>query len=201
MKTTSLFATGLLLLSESTELRATVISFEPSSQVVPAGSAVQVNLVISGLGLGTAPSLGVFDLDVTYDASILTFNSAIFGDPTLGDQLDLAGFGPITAVDSSVLGVVNHFELSLDTPAYLDSLQADTFTLSVFTFTALAPGFSPLNIVINALGDALGDPIPASVVSGGITVGGVNAVPEASGGEWVLAIGAIFLSTRFMRRR
>jgi hypothetical protein len=198
MKTTCLFGAGLLLISEITSLQAAVIGFQPSSSVVPAGSTVQIELAISGLGLGTAPSLGVFDLDVTYDPSILSFDAVAFGDPGLGDELDLGGFGSVTGFDSSAPGVINHFELSLDTPADLDNLQADAFTLSVFSFTALAPGFSSLDIVINALGDSLGDPLSASVLSGGVTA--ITTVPEAPGGEWALALGAIFLGTRFFQR-
>jgi hypothetical protein len=202
MKTTCLFGTGLLLAAATTSLQAVVISFEPSSPVVQAGSTVQLKLAISGLGLGTPPSVGVFDIDVTYNPDILSFDAITFGDPGLGDQLDLGGTGSVTGVDSSVPGIVNHFEVSLDTPADLDGMQTDTFTLSVFTFTALAPGFSSLNIVVNALGDTLGDSLSASVVSGGVNVSAVNAVPETLDGLWALALGAIgCLGPRLIRRR
>lgn len=181
-----LLAAGILITSVSVVSQAAVLAFLPAVQDLSLGSSVQVALTVSGLGAGTAPSVGVFDFDVTYDASILQFNSVSFGDPSVGDQLDLTGFGTITTVDSSVAGVVNHFELSLDSPGDLDSLQAASFTLSVFSFTALAPGVSPLHLVINSLGDALGDPLTASITSGSVTV-----VPEPAIGGLALALGAV----------
>lgn len=178
----------LVLVSVPTALQAAVLAFLPAVQSVSVGSPVQVALTVSGLGDGAAPSVGVFDLDLTYDPGILQLNAVSFGDPVLGDQLDLLGLGAVTAVDSSVAGLVNHFELSLDSPGDLDSLQATSFTLSVFSFTALAPGVSALGLTINALGDSLGDSLSASITSGNVTV-----VPEPATGGLVVALGAIAL--------
>jgi hypothetical protein len=52
-----------------------------------------LNIFISGLGDGTAPSLSTFDLDISFDPTILAFSTAVFGDPILGDQLDIWGLG------------------------------------------------------------------------------------------------------------
>jgi hypothetical protein len=76
------------------------------------------------------------------------------------------GFGSVTAVDSAVAGVVKHFELSSDSPGDLEFLRAGAFTLSVFTFTALAPGVAAFELVIHSFGDSLGDPLAASVTGG-----------------------------------
>lgn len=186
MKTPHLTPTAVVLISALTSAQAAVLSLDPPGQSVLPGATVQIALTVSGLGTGTAPSLGVFDLDLSYDAAVLQFDSVSFGDPTLGDQLDLMGFGSVTAVDSAVAGVVNHLELSLDSAGDLDFLQAEAFTLSVFTFTALAPGFSALEVVVHAFGDSLGDPLPASVSGGSVTV-----VPEPSAASLALALGAI----------
>jgi len=112
-------------------------------------------LVISGLTAGAAPSVSVFDLDVSFNPTILSFGSVAFGDPVLGDQLDLLGLGSFT---STIVGVdtVNLLELSFDPAAVLNALQPGDFTLATLTFNTLANGISSLGVVVNALGDSNG---------------------------------------------
>ena len=154
---------------------AITISFNPSAQSVNVGSTATVDLIISGLGGGAAPSLGTFDLDIAFDSSIFTFNSATFG-----NQLDLFGLGDINSVILGV-GTINLFELSVESAADLDSLQAEAFTLARLSFTALNAGSSPLSISVNALGDSFGDPLRAALIAGSInSIRNVNAVPEPS---------------------
>lgn len=154
---------------------AAIIGFNPSSQSVNVGSTTTVDLIISGLGDGAAPSLGTFDVDIGFDSSILTFNGATFG-----NQLDLFGLGDINSVTPGVSSI-NLFELSFESVADLDSLQAGAFTLATLSFTALSTGSSPLSISVNALGDSLGDPLQAELVTGSISnIRNVNAVPEPS---------------------
>lgn len=186
MKTSHLTPAAVLLSSALTSASAAVLSLQPPAQAVLPGAPVQVTLTVSGLGAGTAPSLGVFDLDLLYDPAVLQFDSVSFGDPTLGDQLDLMGFGTVTWVDSAVAGIVNHFELSLDSPGDLDFLQAGAFTLSVFHFTALAPGVAALDLVIHSFGDSLGDPLATSVTGSSVTV-----VPEPAATGLAMALGTV----------
>ena len=161
------------LLFAATGLRAQTVtlSFDPTTQDAIKGSPVDVALIISGLGNGTAPSLSAFDLDVSFNSRILSFSSAVFGDPTLGDQLDIFDLGgnPMSAGLTGE-GRLNLFELSLDLPAVLDAKQADSFTLATLTFNALTNGNNPLGLSINSLGDAFGNPISATVTDGNITV-------------------------------
>ena len=161
-----------LLLFFVTPSCAILIGFDPVSQSVPVGDPTDVALVISGLGDGSAPSLGIFDVDISFDSTILDFNSVAFGDPLLGDQLDLLGFGSITFFTPG-LGSVNLFELSLDDLFTLDSMQAGSFTLATLTFNTLAVGTSSLDISINSLGDASGFSLDADLQSGSI-----SPVPE-----------------------
>ena len=148
-----------------------VISVEPPYQAVADGSAVSVSLQISGLGAFTAPSLGTFDLDLRFDPSLLDFNSFVFGDPVLGDQLDLSGFGSITGMGTTPgSGVVNIYEVSLDSVTDLDNLQEPMFTLGILEFQPLQVGISFLFIDINALGDASGDSLPGTVRAGVISI-------------------------------
>jgi len=143
------------------------IGFSPAVTSGSVGSSVDIDVLVSGLGSGSAPSLGGFDFDVTFDSAILAYNSASYGDPVLGDQLDIGGFGSYTettvATDS-----VNLFGLSYDFPADLDNFQADSFILATLTFDLLAAGTSPLGLNLNSLTDSDGQALFADLISGSI---------------------------------
>ena len=129
---------------------AAIISTIPSSQNVSLGNLFSINLVISGLSSGTAPSVGTFDLDLFFDPLLLSFVSGTFG-----NQLDILGLGSLQTI-SPGFGTVNFFELSLDTIDDLNNLQADSFILATLTFDTLVVGTSSLTLNVNALGDAEG---------------------------------------------
>ena len=146
------------------------LSIVPVSQTVAVGDTLDVNVAISGLGHLTAPSLGAFDIDVNFDSSILAFNSVAFGDPVLGDQLDLFGLGYGAGSfygDGPAAGGRNIWEVSLDPPATLDTLQPGSFTLATLTFDAIGLGTSAISMVANALGDSYGAPLTVGTLEGG----------------------------------
>jgi hypothetical protein len=149
---------------------AITISLTPSSQTVVAGAMIDVGVEISELGIGEAPSLSVFDLGISYDPGLLSFNSASFGDSSLGDQLDVLGLGSVSSYNDSVSGLINLIELSLDTTSNLDTLQADSFTLATLNFNTTGIGNSHLGIIINSLGDAEGNPINATIAPGEVSI-------------------------------
>ncbi len=182
-------AWALLATSES---HAILIEFVPDSQSVTLGSTADVELVVSGLDDFSADSLSVFDIDVSFDPALLDFTAVAFGDPVLGDRLDLFGLGSFTDVIPGV-GTVNLFELSFDLPGDLDTLQAGSFTLATLTFDTLALGTSALLVSINALGDSFGFPLFADVSAGSIT-----SVPEPSALAlfWVGLAALAFVSRR-----
>ena len=164
----------MLVLCNAAVSQAVTLSFDPDFQGVLLGNQVDVNVVISGLGDGEAPSLGGFDLDIGFDQTILAFDSVTFGDPVLGDQLDLFILGSDTATTPGV-GTVNLYELSFDSVADLNYDQAAIFTLATLTFRTLALGTSSLDISFYELSDAYGDLLMADLESGSINV---NAIPE-----------------------
>ena len=126
---------------------AATIGFEPVSQTVPVGEPVSVDLVISGLGDGTSPSLAGFDLFIEYDPTILALSDVSFGDPTLGDQLDVSGWGSLYDYSSYSSDVEYLFGLSYNLPWDLNDLQKPSFVLATLTFDTLSVGTSSLEIV------------------------------------------------------
>jgi len=169
------------------------VAITPTSQQVQLGNPVEVALTISGLGNFQPDSLSVFDIDVAFDSSILSFNNVIYGDPVLGDQLDILVFGVPTTTTPGV-GTVNLFELSLDAPGVLDTIQAGSFTLATITFATLALGTSGIDPSIIALGDSLGSALVGVVTSSG----SVNVVPEPS---TMLLLGSGLAGLGFFRWR
>ena len=156
---------------------AATIGFEPVSQTVPVGESVSVDLVISGLGDGTSPSLAGFDLFIEYDPTILALSDVSFGDPDLGDQLDVLFWG-INDYDVSTYapGIEEIFELSWNPAADLVDQQAPSFVLATLTFDTLSVGTSPLEIVdpnppfvASRLSDELGNALDFERESGSIT--------------------------------
>lgn len=152
------------------------LNFVPSSQTVNVGDPLSVALQISGLssrrwGIG-APSLGGFDLDVTFDPSILKLSNVVFGDPKRGDQLDLFGLGSIKLTDLGV-GTVNLFELSLNSASVLNWLQAPKFTLATLYFDPISVGYSPLDFSDYLFADAKG----SKLVPDHVGHGAVNVAP------------------------
>ena len=88
---------GLLHYGAASAITLEVVT---SSSIVNKGGSLTADIKVSGLGDGSAPSLRAYDIDLTFDASLFSFNSVSFGDPLLGNQLDLdplgIGLGSIT---------------------------------------------------------------------------------------------------------
>jgi hypothetical protein len=140
-----------------------------------------VNLLVGINGLGDPPALGAYDLTVDYNAALFSFTSVVFGDPILGDQLNLSSppFGTISS-SSPGSGTIEFNEASFDSPTTLDALQAPAFVLATLQFQAIGQGtgtfsFDALDVV---LGDALGNSLTASLGSAQVQVDAATAAPE-----------------------
>ncbi|PUA28352.1 MAG: hypothetical protein B0W54_17985 [Cellvibrio sp. 79] len=161
------------------------------------GDTLELQVRVSGLDDQAAPSLGVYDLNLGFDAALFSLSAVHWGDSVLGNQLDLAGFG---SLQESTLGAnwLNLFELSFDSIADLDLLQAGDFTLFSVLLTAQAIGEGNLSLWINALGDASGNALSATEPNGlAVTVGGVE-VPEPS--SLLLLLGALAIFALRVRK-
>lgn len=137
---------------------------------VQIGDFVDVDLVVSDLGDGVAPSLGAYDVDLNFDAGVLSLVGVGFG-----AGLDIFGLGSIQAATSGT-GTVNLYEVSFDLADDLDTLQPGSFSLATLTFQVLAGGTSALDLNVNAFADSLGDELTVGLVNNG----SVTAVPEPS---------------------
>jgi len=153
-----------------------VVNVVPATQQMELGNPAVFAIDISGLGNGVA--LGVFDINLSFDPTLLVLNTVTFGDPILGDQLNIDGFGPISS-DTPGAGTVELWELSLDPAADLLASQASAFTLATLSFNTSALGTSRLGLTVNSLGDENGASL-AAVLGGGQ----VQVTPEPT--TWLL---------------
>ncbi len=167
-------------------VEALTISFAPSSQTVNVGDAVSVDIVVSDLA---GEIVSAYDLDVTYDSSILSATGVTFG-LLLGDE---SWFEAFNASDISLAGLVDFAQLSLLSDAELGTLQPDSFTLATLEFLAIGPGTSSLDFVFDAFNDIKGlnaGILEPSAGSGGVTVS--NPIPEP-GAALVFGLGALIV--------
>jgi hypothetical protein len=145
----------------------TMVSISDITQI---GNSVNVQIGISGLGGNLAPSLGAYDLDLSFDPSHLAFTGAEFGDALLGNQLDLFNFGGnLSGADLTDPGTVNFYEVSFDSVTDLNDLQVNSFTLATLSFDVLDFGTSDLTLSVNAFGDAEGNDLPVTTLSTSVT--------------------------------
>jgi hypothetical protein len=165
------------------------IALLPALADVAVGDGLDIDVVVSGLGAGAPPSLGSYDLDVSFDASRLTFDSLSFG--------TLLG-GPVDSLQSAVAGagLVDFAELSLLLPAELDALQPASFSIATLHFTVSAEGTSTVAVSQALAGDGEGRPLPIdALASAAITGSAASAVPEP-GAAALFALGLLLAVKR-----
>lgn len=162
------------------EAKAISLGLYPAAEEVSLTQQVEVSLTISEL---EDTSVGAIDLNLHFDSEILEVDKVTFGDPILGDQIDLSGHSALFAMvgyQQTTAGSLNLFEVSFDLPQHLDTFQADSFTVATFTFNTLSVGTSFLELTDVILGNALGTPLEPSLSHSSVEVNSVTSVPEPS---------------------
>lgn len=197
---------ALLVFSPGLSHAVPIVSFQPGSQTVDLFDQATVDLVISGLGDFSPDSLGTFDVDIGFDASILQLDTVTFG-----TQLDITMLGSIQGVGiDNTAGIVDIFELSLDFYGELDILQPGEFVLASLTFDTIGVGTSGLNLLNHPVtgdpligpvfGDSLGFPLDVDLTDGSITVvrDGTQPIPEPG---TIFLLGSGLLGIAGLRRK
>jgi hypothetical protein len=182
---------ALALSAAAASANAATISIDPSSQSSVVGSTVSATVRIADLTSGTAPALGGFDLNLSFNSSVLSFTGLAYG-----SGLDVLGLGSLQFSDTATAGLLNVGEISFDEVADLNSLQGDAFALFTVTFQAIAAGTSGLNLQINSLADANGLALTAATADGSV---GVAPVPLPAA-AWLLFSGLAGLAGISRRR-
>ncbi|MBN1600825.1 MAG: hypothetical protein JW915_04405 [Chitinispirillaceae bacterium] len=162
-----------------------LISVSPERQNVAIGSMFDVNIMISGLVENE--DLSTFDVNLSYDNSLLEFYSY-----KLTDQLgNLVSGDAVDVSDNALPGIVNIANLSL-----IDDLsfQSDAFNLATVTFKGIAEGISEIALKDGLFGDINGGFIDFT------TKNGTANVPEASM-VMLLSSGLLALSVVSFRKK
>ena len=174
---------------------AVTLEFSPTSQIVDPGKPVTVDVVISGLAAGGPPSVGAFDLDVSFNPAILSSTGVTFGH-SLGNP----GLGEVLTASSLVPGVIDFAAVSLLSSEELDALQPARFSLANLAFSPVGVGTSRLTFSQVIVADTFGVTLDTDS-----RVGSVTVVPEPSSlflfaPVLVAAIVTIWLRTHQTRR-
>jgi hypothetical protein len=184
-----LIATALLVLAPA--IFAAALTVDPAAQIKTLGQQAAVTIESSD------GYIGDFDLDVSWDPSILSLFSINNGTQLCGpaDYLQL----PFVVGAATV----NAAEVSLLSPADLIALQpGQTATILSVVFNTIGLGTSPVDISVTTLGDENGiDATPGLQLTGGtITViERTGMIPEPSSAV-LLASALAFLGWRLRRR-
>jgi hypothetical protein len=156
-------------------LQTLPLTLTPSQATVGTGDNFTLDIATSGLGA----ALGAYDITISYNPSLLSFNSAAtsFG-PALGDPnlFEAIGFAQILSP-----GEIEIAETSLLSTNDLTALQAGgpPFDLADLSFTALGSG-----------------PVTFDLVS---ATGVTGDVPEPA--SWSLLLAGLPLAAALRRRR
>ena len=153
------------------------IGFDPDSQSVVFGSSLEVDIVFSNSG---GEIVSTYDLDITYDSSVLDATGVIFT-TALGDELFFEVFSDALL---STRGIVDPFQLSLLSDLELPAIQGgDSITVATLMFDAIGVGTTKLGFVFDDFNDVKGSNalvLPIIADNGFVRVQAERAIPEPS---------------------
>lgn len=132
----------------ATSAAALSLSLAPAVATPAPGATFAAELFVSGLGDGGAPSLGAFDITLSFDADAVAFTSVTF-DEFLGS---IPGEASVDALLGA--GTLSLAGFSILSEAALDALQPASFRLATIVFTATSAAPSAIGISSALLGDA-----------------------------------------------
>lgn len=158
MKVLKSMLLGCVLLFAAQAKAGVILSAVPGYTDAMPGDTVTIDIVVSGLTVGAADSLGDFDLDILYDPAALSVSSysltGLLGDPGLGEAIDFS-FGDLGGlIDLALVSLLFDFELN--------AMQPDSFVLASIDFMVdvLAVGdVTHVSFGGSTLGDAFGLPL------------------------------------------
>ncbi|NBC49230.1 MAG: PEP-CTERM sorting domain-containing protein [Gammaproteobacteria bacterium] len=143
------------------------LSIEPTLTSLTSGKSLDVEIQIAGLD---TDDLGAFELDLSFDPSVLQYQSYDLGQGLADPDPLFSGFGDSSDDSSAASGVLTLAEFS----TLIDLTgQPDAFTLASVSFLAQQPGTSSLTLSNIALydGSSLVEPLEVSgIANGSVTV-------------------------------
>jgi hypothetical protein len=164
----------LVALLACTPAMAGRVTYSPLTQSVAQGTPVSVDVLITGLGNGTTPALGGYDLTVFFDSSILTPTTVNFtsrlGDTS--DPLQVLSFNNFVLVGGNIVGV-ELVELSFLSASDLFSQQTTAnagFKIATLGFNTGSAGVSTLTTSVASAADENSNAISLTTDSGSVTV-------------------------------
>ena len=172
------------LLFASISLAIPVLSIDPTSNIAASGTPISVDINITNLG---GQVVGVFDIALTWNSTILDFDSVTFD-----SFLD----GPLNSIQSTTLipGGIDVVEISLGDLS--NQIGLDTFRLFTATFIGRDAGTTNL-IADGTLGDAFGGGLDVVFRGATFEISAPASVPEPN----PLALIAIPITGTFWLRR
>ena len=185
----------LVIASSSLAQALPVVSLSPSTSYGLVGDTLYVDLLWNG---ESGDYLGAWDVDISYDSSVVSYAGASF-------HTGVDSWGCLICGDGSVAGTIDLYESSLDDVSDLMANQdglGNAFTLATLEFQAVADGFSGLLFGASTFGDENGSAISPELVNGGICIGEdrcATEVPEP-GSLLLMLLGGLALAGRRMIR-
>lgn len=128
---------------------AHTLSLVPTTGTLAAGTTLRVDLIAGDLD-ASAPGniVSGYDLDLSFDASLLSFLGGTFSS-ALGDESDFLA-------DIGTGNPFNVFAVSFLPDAEMLARQtSSTITLASFRFVGLAPGVASIGLSVNSLSSGL----------------------------------------------
>jgi|GEM_PF-2232436 len=189
IKSSLLTAAAFIITSFTGRAAAELVTIEPQSLEIHAGSTFTVDITASQLEAST--DIGAFDIDLVYDNAVFEFAGyALYdglGSVGTEEVLDLGGL-----VEPGKLNLAAVSQLAA---SELNNQPNQDLKLAAVTFRAIDNGTSELQLSVNYLSDAFGEELAASSRNGT-----VNSVPEPAMTAMLL-MGAFMLTANNRKRK